>query len=417
MPIGDDTHTHARRPARLVARRGPARRADRPARPRRRRRRPGPAVRARPARGRARPAAGPQGRALERARRLQRPGRPARRRGRGAAQPRGDRRRPSCAGSRRASTARRTGSSGSTQQLRRSLNVLRNRLVGIYRSGEPDLLTVMLESDGFDDLVSRYEYLRRIEEQDSVDRRPRARRCATAPGVTVERVDRGPQRDRGEEGRARAHPDAARGARGRARRGPRPARRRRSTRSTPTSSSSRATSPTSRTRSSSRSRRRARPRASRRCRPGPIQGASGGWIWPVNGTLTSPFGYRWGRMHEGIDIAVPEGTPIRAAKAGQRDPRRLHRRLRQLHLRRPRRRALLLLRAPVELRDQPRRLGRPGRGDRLRGYTGSLASAPTCTSRSASTAPPSTRSATCSVGTRTNCRRSAPWARSRWTPF
>ena len=41
--------------------------------------------------------------------------------------------------------------------LRRSLNVLRTRLVGIYRAGEPDLLTVMLNSDGFSDLVERYE--------------------------------------------------------------------------------------------------------------------------------------------------------------------------------------------------------------------------------------------------------------------
>jgi murein DD-endopeptidase MepM/ murein hydrolase activator NlpD len=39
-------------------------------------------------------------------------------------------------------------------------------------------------------------------------------------------------------------------------------------------------------------------------------------IWPVNGPVTSPFGWRWGRMHEGVDIAVPSGTPIRAAKAG-----------------------------------------------------------------------------------------------------
>ena len=52
-------------------------------------------------------------------------------------------------------------------QLTRSLNVLRRRLVSIYRSDEPDVLTVMLEADGFEDLVSRYEYLRRIEEQDA----------------------------------------------------------------------------------------------------------------------------------------------------------------------------------------------------------------------------------------------------------
>ena len=35
--------------------------------------------------------------------------------------------------------------------------------------------------------------------------------------------------------------------------------------------------------------------------------SSSGLIWPVNGPLTSPFGWRWGRMHEGIDIAVPTG--------------------------------------------------------------------------------------------------------------
>jgi murein DD-endopeptidase MepM/ murein hydrolase activator NlpD len=38
--------------------------------------------------------------------------------------------------------------------------------------------------------------------------------------------------------------------------------------------------------------------------------------WPVNGPVSSPFGQRWGRLHAGIDIPVPEGTPVRAAASG-----------------------------------------------------------------------------------------------------
>jgi murein DD-endopeptidase MepM/ murein hydrolase activator NlpD len=44
--------------------------------------------------------------------------------------------------------------------------------------------------------------------------------------------------------------------------------------------------------------------------------SASGLIWPVSGPVVSPFGMRWGRMHEGIDIAAGSGTPIQAAASG-----------------------------------------------------------------------------------------------------
>ena len=49
----------------------------------------------------------------------------------------------------------------------------------------------------------------------------------------------------------------------------------------------------------------------------PAGESSHGLIWPAAGPVTSPFGMRWGRMHEGIDIGAGYGAPIHAAAAGR----------------------------------------------------------------------------------------------------
>jgi murein DD-endopeptidase MepM/ murein hydrolase activator NlpD len=54
-----------------------------------------------------------------------------------------------------------------------------------------------------------------------------------------------------------------------------------------------------------------------RASTGALPVGRGGCMWPVNGRVTSEYGRRWGRMHQGIDIAAPTGTAIYASRAGE----------------------------------------------------------------------------------------------------
>lgn len=41
------------------------------------------------------------------------------------------------------------------------------------------------------------------------------------------------------------------------------------------------------------------------------------FLWPTTGQVTSRFGKRWGRSHDGIDIGAPAGTAVHAAATGE----------------------------------------------------------------------------------------------------
>lgn len=198
-------------------------------------------------------------------------------------------------------------------RLKRSLKVLRERLVAIYESSRPDTLTVILNSDGFDDLLSRYEYLQRIQSQDtSIAERVRNLRNETK--VTVERV-RAARNEiaakRAELARTRSELESREGDLATARQ-----------------QDQQALAQVQGTQQELEGeigdlegQIQAQLQAAQSSVPaqpaGPIQGeSSSGFIWPVNGPVVSGYGMRWGTLHAGIDIAVPAGTAIRAAASG-----------------------------------------------------------------------------------------------------
>jgi lipoprotein NlpD len=57
--------------------------------------------------------------------------------------------------------------------------------------------------------------------------------------------------------------------------------------------------------------------ARRQARNDALRNANLSFSWPLRGRLTSGFGRRNGRLHEGIDLAARPGTIIRAAEAGR----------------------------------------------------------------------------------------------------
>jgi murein DD-endopeptidase MepM/ murein hydrolase activator NlpD len=198
-------------------------------------------------------------------------------------------------------------------RLKRSLKVLRERLVAIYESSRPDTLTVILNSDGFDDLLSRYEYLQRIQSQDaSIAERVRDLRNETKD--TVERV-RAARNEiaakRAELARTRSELESREGDLAVARQQDQEAL------AQVQDSQQQLEGEIGDLEGQIQAQLQAAASSVPAQAAGPTQGeSSSGFIWPVTGPVVSPYGMRWGQLHAGIDIAVPAGTPIHAAASG-----------------------------------------------------------------------------------------------------
>lgn len=195
-------------------------------------------------------------------------------------------------------------------ELQQAIVILESRLVAIYKSNDPDLLSVVLNADGFDDLLQRTEYLEHLNNQDSSivsnvrDLRDRAVELVTT--VKAARDAIAAQKQELERNRANLESQSAQLAAARARQ--------REVLGRVRDQKEQLEGDLSKI--SKKVQEQLADLGSSSLPAGPIRQGGSGFIWPVNGPITSGFGPRWGSFHEGIDISASSGTPIRAAKSG-----------------------------------------------------------------------------------------------------
>jgi murein DD-endopeptidase MepM/ murein hydrolase activator NlpD len=204
-------------------------------------------------------------------------------------------------------------------RLATARRVLAARLVEIYKADAPDALTVILSSDGFGDLLERAEFLKRISDQDReiTDEvrglRDQAQHQAVQLADLEEQEQLAAERILRERDQVAAVENQLVGARDQLA----SARADRRGALSQVRSSRVALEGDLAALEKEQARVQAALQGAGQTFDGPIRQGSGALIWPVNGPVVSPFGMRWGRLHAGIDIAVPSGTAIHAAGSGR----------------------------------------------------------------------------------------------------
>jgi murein DD-endopeptidase MepM/ murein hydrolase activator NlpD len=207
-------------------------------------------------------------------------------------------------------------------KLAHGRRVLAQRLVELYEADKPDLVTVVLNSKGFADLLERGEFLGRIQHQDNriIDNVRNAKADATATAARLDKLE-ARQRQltaivlqrRNQVAQVRMQLVGTRVGYERTRAGKQRALSKvRTERVALEDHLDELQKESDKVQAQLQSAASGLP-------AGPIRGGSGRFIWPVNGPITAPFCQRraWEACHPGMDIGVPTGTPIRAADGGR----------------------------------------------------------------------------------------------------
>ncbi|MEW6279357.1 MAG: peptidoglycan DD-metalloendopeptidase family protein [Candidatus Eremiobacterota bacterium] len=202
-------------------------------------------------------------------------------------------------------------------RLKRSQLALETRLRGIYEEGEVNYAAVLLEAESFTDFLNQSEYLQRIVESDQQligevrARRQELERQKRAAQRTVDEVARQKRAFEEQEGRLASLETRRRKLLSQVR----------SERDAIASRVDELQHSSAELEAQLEQLIRAR-QADGGYGPAPAPSA-GGYILPVRGWITSPFGYRVHPIrgttifHSGLDIAAESGTPIRAADNGR----------------------------------------------------------------------------------------------------